>query len=37
MEVRGVDLLKHRIFRIALMLATLAALVSVVGAAAKWH
>jgi hypothetical protein len=37
MEVRGVELLKRRIFRIALMLATLAGLVSAVGATVKWH
>jgi hypothetical protein len=36
LEVRGVELLKHRLFRIALTLATLAALVMVVAADGKW-
>jgi hypothetical protein len=36
LEVRGVEALKGRIFRIALMLATFAALVAVVAADTKW-
>jgi hypothetical protein len=35
--VRGVELLKRRIFRIALMLATFAGLVSVFAAETKWR
>jgi hypothetical protein len=36
LEVRGVEFLKHRLFRIALTLATLGALVMIVAADSKW-
>ena len=36
LEVRGVDLLKRRFFRIVLTLATFAALVVVLAADVKW-